>query len=111
MNNTDTWTEWSKHVLLELQRLNETNQSQNEKLSILSVNTTENTISLKEHMRRTIALEENNKMLKEYLEDNTKVLQDRIDVLEKVKDRFHFLGWAIISCLGIFETLKTIGLF
>lgn len=60
---------------------------------------------LKEHMRRTSANEENNIILREYV-DAVKLDSDsRLAKLEKVKDRFHFLGWIITGAIGVGTTI------
>jgi len=63
----DSWQEWSKHVLLELQRLNTNSDRADTRLEQLAIVSAENTSSLKEHMRRTEAAEEQNELLKQLI--------------------------------------------
>lgn len=93
-----------------LERLEKKVDNQDNRLDELNITLTEIKGDLKDHMRRSIANEEANILLKEFIDTHKEESNLRLSKLEKVKDRFHFLGWAFLTALGVYETLSKLHL-
>jgi hypothetical protein len=70
-----------------------------EKVDMIMVETVKNTEQLKEHMRRTAAVEENNKLLKELVQTQRDEMSKKIKPIEQFVDRAKFLG-AVAAVAG-----------
>lgn len=100
-DETGSWREWSKHVLIELRRLNDNQESMNDQVLLLTENSRINTSSLTEHMRRTKAAEE-----------QLTVLKNEVSPIRKAHDAvvlsFKFIGWTIAiagTLVGIWSVI------
>lgn len=94
-----------------LDRLEDKIDKQDGRMDSINLILTEMKGDLKEHMRRSVANEEANILLQQKIEQDGTLIDSRLAVLEKVKDRFHFLGWVIVAAIGVLEGLKALGLF
>jgi hypothetical protein len=83
--------------------LDDTNQT---KVDMAEVKT-----NLSEHMRRTLANEESNRLLKEYIETFQKDVDNRIEPLDQFRDRIKFLGVVIAAAGSVFMFMHELGLF
>ena len=93
-----------------LERLESKVDKQDERLDKLDGTLIEIKGDLKDHMRRSIANEEATVLLKEFIDTHKEESNLRLAKLEKVKDRFHFLGWVCLTLLGVYETLSKLHL-
>lgn len=91
-------------------RLEERLDSINDRITELAVQTTENSANLKEHMRRTLAVEETNELLRQLIELNKKELEKKIQPLQKFVDRTMFLGTLLSSLFAFVLGLSKLGL-
>lgn len=89
-----------------LEKLEAKLDRQDERLDQVNISITEIKADLKEHMRRSKANEEAVTILKDHLDIIKKEIDIRISILEKVKDRFYFLGWIVAAGMAIVETLS-----
>lgn len=62
------------------------------------------------HMKRSEANEENNKLLREYIDQHKNESDIRIRKLESIKEKFTFMGWILASGAAVLETLKMLGI-
>ena len=94
-----------------LERLEVKIDKQDERIDKIDISLTEIKSDLKEHMRRTVANEESNVLLKDYVDTVKSESHSRLVKLEKIKDNFHFLGWIGTCILGIIQAAKYLNLF
>lgn len=88
-----------------LVQLAETNYKAISELKLVAV---ENTLSLDEHMRRTEAVEENNKLLSLAMEQREKENAENIKPLFQFMDRVKFSGVILGSLGGAVATIATL---
>lgn len=94
-----------------LDKLEEKADALDEKVTVITVDIAEIKINLQEHMRRTLAAEENNRLLKEYIDLEKLKIETRIKPLEIALDRGKFLV-LLVSALGAaLLLLKDLGIF
>lgn len=62
------------------------------KVDDICIHTAENTVNLREHMRRTSEVEMQNDLLRDLIEIHTKEFNKKLEPLETFIDRVKFLG-------------------
>lgn len=92
-------------------RLEKKIDKQDERNDKVDIVLTEIKADLREHMRRTAAAEEANNLNREALEVYKKESDVRLQKLESLKEKFHFVGWLFAGTLGFLETMSKLGLF
>ncbi len=107
----DTWQEWSKHVLLELKRLNATGADTETALAELATQTQANTQNLHEHMRRTDDAERKTALLITLVQDNKAALDRDIAPLKVFIDRAKFLAAVLVFAGGLVLAIHELGIF
>lgn len=80
-----------------LDRLEEKQDGLVQTQHVIAVDLAEIKVDLKEHMRRTLATEENNTLLREYIDLYKLEVTAKMKPVETFIDRFKFVGWMIGS--------------
>ena len=110
-NNNGDWGAWSRHVLAELQRLNNAQQNSSEQLQALREDQMEIKLDLREHMRRTAAVEtanELNRAEQKRLQDQITPLSDQAKFQRKLLTVITGAAGFGASCMAILKALGKI---
>lgn len=94
-----------------LDKLESKIDKQTERLDDINATLTEIKVDLRDHMRRTQLNEEAVKLLTEHVNEVTEKAEKRLEYVEKLKDRLHFLGWLFSGLLGLIQALSYFKVF
>lgn len=81
------------------------------KMDVMATDMAEVKTDLREHMRRSLANEESNKLLREYIDAVKESMDKKVEPLATWQDRIKFLGWCIGVVTAGIVTAEKLGLF